>query len=207
MLGRTLLAGLIFASLLAGCGSDENRAARDGGSGSNGAGGSAGSSGGSSGSTGSGGSNGSDGSGGSGGSTGGSSGTGGGGDGSTGAAGSGGAVGADDAGTTDSGTDAAPAVDCLASPQVFPTFDRVCWDDFWCAVLLHQTDCCGNQRALGMLHPEFERLTPSEQVCKSQYPACDCAGGNITTDTGQTATVASQIKVQCRANVCTSYVP
>jgi hypothetical protein len=204
MLWRTLLAGLIFASLLSGCGSDETRAAQDGGSG---AGGSAGSSGGSGGSAGSSGSTGSGGSSGTGGSTGGSSGTGGGSAGSSGMAGSGGAAGADDAGTTDSGTDAAPAVDCLASPQVFPTFDRVCWDDFWCAVLLHQTDCCGNQKALGMLHPEFERLTPSEQICKSQYPRCGCPQGPIVTDTGQTATDQAQIKVQCRANVCTSYVP
>jgi hypothetical protein len=200
MLARSLVAGLIFASLSSGCGSDETRAAQDGGSG---AGGSAGSNGGSAGSTGSGGSSGSAGATGG---TGGSSGTGGG-DGSSGTAGSGGSAGANDAGPTDSGTDAAPAVDCLASPQVFPSFDRVCWDDFWCAVLLHQIDCCGNVKALGMLHPEFERLGPSEQVCKSQYPLCDCAGGTITTDTGQTATDGSQVKVQCRANVCTSYVP
>jgi hypothetical protein len=202
MLVRTLGVGLIFASFLPGCGSDETRASVDGGSGSAGAGGSGGS-GGAGGTTGSGASTGSGGSSGRGGSTGGVSGAS---DGAT-SDGSGGALGADDGSAHDAGSDAALAVDCVASPQVFPTFDRACWDDLWCSVLFHQIDCCGNLKALGMLHPELERLASSEQLCKSQYPACDCAGGTITTDTGQTATDGSQVKVQCRSGLCTTYVP
>jgi hypothetical protein len=191
---------LICTSLALGCGSEKNRGAPDGGSGTPGTGGSsgstgsAGSSGASAGSTGSsgasGGSGASDGAGGS----------------SDGSGGTGGSQGADDGGTADSGIDAGP-VDCLASPQVFPVFDRVCWDDFWCAVAIHQTDCCGNRQAVGVLHPELERFDPAERICKSQYPACGCPAGPVTTDTGQTATDVSTIKVQCRNNVCTSYVP
>jgi hypothetical protein len=190
---------LICSIHAVGCGSDKNHGTLDGGSGSAGSGGSSGSAGGSGGSTG--GSAGSSvgASGVSGGSTGGSGATGG-------SGGTAGSQGTGDGGAVDSGIDAG-LVDCMASPQVFPVFDRVCWDDFWCAVAIHQTDCCGNRKALGVLHPELERFDPAERICKSQYPACGCPAGPVTTDTGQTATDVSTIKVQCRNNVCTTFVP
>ena len=194
---------LIFSGLALSCGSDEKRDSPDGGSGSTGTGGSRGSSGGSGGPTG-----------GSAGSPGGSSGTAGDGGGSTGgsggstggSAGTGGSQGADDGGALDGGIDAG-AVNCAASPQVFPVFDRACWDDLWCSTVFHQTDCCGNRKALGMLHPETERFAVVERVCQSQYPRCGCPSGPTTTDTGQTATDDSMIKVQCREGLCTTYVP
>jgi hypothetical protein len=173
---------LILSALAVSCGSSEGNekvGVTDGGSGTSGTGG-AGGSGGSSGSPG--------------GSAGDAAG------GSTGSSGTG------SGGTAEAGIDAGE-VNCVGTPQVFPEFDRACWDDSWCAIGFHQTDCCGNRVALGMLHPEVVRFDVAEQICRSQYPGCGCPAGPATTDTGQTATDDSLIKVACRAGACTTYVP
>ena len=222
MLIRAAGLGLIFASLALGCGSSETRATTDGGSGASGAAGS-GAAGGNSGSN-AGGTGASTGGGGSGGGAGGSSGNGG----SLGA-GAGGTSASDSgtAGDSSSGTDAggeagtllcaasggrtesveSDDVFCNAMSASFPKFDRACWDDFWCVVALHQVDCCGNVLATGILHPEEPCFNAAESICRSQYPGCGCPSGPIKTDTGQTAADPSQIKVQCRSGVCTTYVP
>ena len=58
-----------------------------------------------------------------------------------------------------------------------------------------------------MLHPELERFAAAEKICKAQYPRCGCPTGPFKTDTGQTATDAAKIAVECRAGACTTYVP
>jgi len=133
--------------------------------------------------------------------------------GSGGSSGSGGSArdgSADSAGSLDGSADApfdAASVNCSTNPPAWPVFDRTCWDDLWCSVALHQVNCCGTVIATGILHPEVEKFDLAEAVCRQQIGFCDCLAGPTKTDTGQVTNDAAQIKVACRSNVCTTYVP
>lgn len=106
-----------------------------------------------------------------------------------------------------SGADGSAEVRCTGGAASFPNFDRACWESEWCTIAFHQVDCCGNRVALGILHPELEHFQAVEAVCQAQYPACGCPSGPTRTDTGQMASDEAAIKVECRAGICTSYVP
>jgi hypothetical protein len=58
----------------------------------------------------------------------------------------------------------------------------------------------------GINATEVARFTAAEQTCEAQYPACGCAEGATTTDTGQVVT-GLNAPVECLTGTCTTYTP
>ncbi len=114
------------------------------------------------------------------------------------------AAGSSGAGGLDAGS---TEVQCSARPQVFPTFERACSSAAACFVAHHQIDCCGTQVALGISLSEKSRFEAAEATCRLQHARCACTPAPTRTDTGQIAPNPQQISVDCRAQICTTFVP
>ncbi|NOY93419.1 MAG: hypothetical protein GXP55_19730 [Deltaproteobacteria bacterium] len=107
-----------------------------------------------------------------------------------------------DASTTPDGSTAACAgVECTGFPT---TVERGCTlgadgADVNCAAELHQTDCCGTMRALGMNHGVVgTAFCPAEATCRGMYDTpAPCSAGPITLDTGDTTDDPTRIHVRC----------
>jgi hypothetical protein len=66
-----------------------------------------------------------------------------------------------------------------------------------CVIQLHQSDCCGAQRAYGFNHAARMQLCTAESQCTMQYPTpAGCTSTTITTDTGETTTMSSQVRLR-----------
>jgi hypothetical protein len=101
----------------------------------------------------------------------------------------------------------ASGVDChLTKPSAFPTFDRSCSTPGDCAAVVHRVDCCGTVVITGINSSELARFNAAEQICDPEYPACGCRQSPTMTDSGQTATGATE-PVECLTGTCTTYVP
>ena len=74
-----------------------------------------------------------------------------------------------------------------------------------CVVQLHRTDCCGAARAYGVNHGSRTQLCMAESTCRSMYPSSPgCTSATIVTDTGETTTDASLVRVRAvRPTSCT----
>jgi hypothetical protein len=92
------------------------------------------------------------------------------------------------------------------SATIFPTFDRTCSADTDCFVAQHQTDCCGNSRALGLAVRERDTFTAAERICSAMYPGCGCPALPPVADDGMTALPPAMIVAACRSGLCTSFV-
>ena len=123
--------------------------------------------------------------------------------------------GVDASGPDSSTTDAAPGdapTDAPLCGTTFPTFDRGCTADENCAFGLHQTDCCGNQIAIGFNHAQKSAFDTAETAYRTACPAaCGCPMGPILTDAGGSTFVTSKIGVRCVAGAtgtgtCKTYV-
>lgn len=239
MIRLSVAAGIIGAVALSACGSGDDTAINGGGGGASGTdggnatgGASAGASGGGNTSaTGGGGSStagaggtsaagaggsATAGAGGSGASTGGgssSAGAGGGGDGggSVGNGGSSGASGSSGNGGTsgDGGVTCTRGVECTGFST---TWVRGCTNDDSCVGEVHQTDCCGALRVMGMNHSEAGTFCPAEQNdCRPQYPTPpSCNSDRVVTDTGNTGSL-DNVATRCAdinggVGTCTTYV-
>ncbi|MBK6520670.1 MAG: hypothetical protein IPG04_42720 [Polyangiaceae bacterium] len=132
-------------------------------------------------------------------------GTGGAGGGGGGAGGAGGGAGG--AGGGAGGAGGASGVDVACDGGVFPSFDVACDGEADCAIVLHQTDCCGTRVALGVRSDQVHTFDIAEAVCVSQYPECGCAAQPTTAEDGQTAASEDLIEVTCDAGSCTTFVP
>jgi hypothetical protein len=98
--------------------------------------------------------------------------------------------------------DAGAAVMCSGtSPAMFPTFDRSCGGDGDCFAALHQTDCCGNSRALGLNVSARAAFAAAEMTCRAQYPGCGCPARAPTDDDGRSS-VSGQFDARCMAGAC-----
>lgn len=196
-------ASLLVLSMLAaatmGCGSNSSS-----GSGSGGTGGAAGANGG-----GGGGASGAAGTSGNGGNGGmGTAGAGG-----TNAGGAGGASGAAGA----AGATSCAGNECVAFPK---SWVRGCTNDQSCVSELHQLDCCGAMRALGVNHSEANKFCAAEygnstnSGCRASYPSpAPCVSNVITVDTGDTTTDPNRVGVRCDSidpksgiGTCTTFV-
>lgn len=133
---------------------------------------------------------------------------------------------ADDAGSDDAGIGEDAAVDGGSAPACAGTecagypasFERGCTlgaggADVNCAAELHQIDCCGTMRAIGINHGVVgTAFCPAEAACRATYPDAACDPGPITTDTGDTTTDTSTIHVRCNipaggtVGTCETYV-
>lgn len=101
-------------------------------------------------------------------------------------------------------------VDCSQRPPVFPGFDRSCQAASDCDLVLHQTDCCGTQHALGIHPRDRARFDADEAICSEfgprGYPPCGCAGQGIFPDIGDPQYDADHIAVDCIGGSCTTLV-
>lgn len=108
----------------------------------------------------------------------------------------------DDGGTgtdaaTDSGLPACAGMECTdyaaalsAAPRGATSLDN-------CVIQLHQTDCCGANRAYGVNHAARDTLCPAEDACVATYPTTPgCTDATITTDTGETTTNMDDVRVR-----------
>lgn len=105
--------------------------------------------------------------------------------------------------------DATPdaAIVCSGSSATsFPTFDRSCRGDADCFVAQHQTDCCGNSRAMGLAVSQRDAFTAAERICSAMYPGCGCPARPPVADDGMTALPPAMIVAACRSGLCTSFV-
>lgn len=88
----------------------------------------------------------------------------------------------------------------------FPTFDRSCRGDADCFVAQHQTDCCGNSRAMGLAVSQRDAFAAAERVCSAMFPGCGCPARPPVADDGMTAVSPATIVAACRSGLCTSFV-
>lgn len=95
-------------------------------------------------------------------------------------------------------------VDCSNNPQVFPAFDKTCAAVDDCVIVLH-TDCCG-PRALGLRKGQEAAFAAAEATCGMQCPPLGCDHATIAED-GDGAAQDSDIKVDCIAGQCMTFVP
>jgi hypothetical protein len=66
-----------------------------------------------------------------------------------------------------------------------------------CVIQLHQSDCCGARRAYGFNHAARTQLCTAESACTATYPTSPgCTNATITTDTGETTTDPSQVRLR-----------
>jgi len=137
-----------------------------------------------------------------GGGNGGASGDGGPGGGAAGSTGNGGASG-------DGGVECRSGVECTGFPT---TFVRGCTNDDSCVGEIHQTDCCGALRVMGMNHSEASTFCPAERTgCRPQYPTPPvCTSDRVVTDTGNTGSL-DNVAARCAdinqgVGTCTTYV-
>jgi hypothetical protein len=103
--------------------------------------------------------------------------------------------------------DAGAPIVCGGSVGSFPTFDRSCNVASDCFVATHQTDCCGNSRAMGLNVSQRAAFQSAEAICAPMYPACGCPARPPVADDGNVGTFSTMIAVDCRSGLCTSYVP
>ncbi len=97
-------------------------------------------------------------------------------------------------------------VHCWPGEPIFPTFDSSCGDGRDCRVAIHQIDCCGSRRALGINYLEQDRFNEAEVICEAQYPQCRCPDRGILTDDGNSTYEATDVGAFCNQGTCATFV-
>jgi hypothetical protein len=106
--------------------------------------------------------------------------------------------------STSSDSGGADLVVCGTTDEVFPQFDRTCIENEDCVVVVHQTDCCGNQVAWGLAETERDAFEVAEAECMAQMSACACPAGPIVADDGSSTWDPMTLTVGCMAGQCQS---
>lgn len=105
----------------------------------------------------------------------------------------------------DAGAPDAGAVMCAGGgATAFPMFDKSCRTDGDCFAALHQTDCCGNVRALGLNVSQQMAFTQAETTCRGQYPGCGCPARPPTDEDDRTS-VTGDFGARCASGACRSF--
>ena len=109
--------------------------------------------------------------------------------------------------TKDTATDATEAGSCAGIECAgFPSsFADGCTVDDNCIGELHETDCCGAMRAIGMNHSDATTFCADEfggsggaPGCRASYPSPPgCSSDVITADDGTTTTDPTKLAVHC----------
>ncbi len=98
-----------------------------------------------------------------------------------------------------------------SSCEAFDQSNRSCQTADDCDVVVHQVNCCGTTRAMGINKAVAAYLGELEKLCRETYPACGCPTGPQEADDGTTANGANGANganVTCAAGVCaTSFKP
>ena len=95
---------------------------------------------------------------------------------------------------------------CGGDPQAFPEFSKQCATVDDCALVIHQTDCCGNMAALGLDKAEVPAFDAAEAICASQYPGCDCAPSGIVAEDGAIVQSPVALDLACTDGLCKVFV-
>lgn len=106
----------------------------------------------------------------------------------------------------DAGSVSDAAIVCGSSVSSFPTFSDACGSDGECAVAVHQTDCCGNQRGLGITASQRAAFDAAEAVCRPMFPHCGCPTQGILCDDDRRTLDPAAIAVTCVAGRCRTSV-
>ncbi|MCY1061682.1 hypothetical protein [Nannocystis sp. SCPEA4] len=95
---------------------------------------------------------------------------------------------------------------CEEAPLQAPGVDKSCQSDDDCAVVFHQTDCCGTVAAFSVNLDSVEAYNEAEAPCMYE-PICDCVPmATVAEDGDETADIPSIVAV-CLDNQCRSEVP
>ena len=108
-------------------------------------------------------------------------------------------------GSTGQGTGGGDVM-CGGDPLAFPDFSKQCATVDDCAIVIHQSDCCGNSDALGLNKAEVPAFDAAEAICESQYPGCGCPTEGTTAEDGVLVSDAAAIHVACVDNQCQTYI-
>lgn len=92
-------------------------------------------------------------------------------------------------------------------PLMFPGVGKECVVDEDCALVFHQTDCCGTLDAYGVSQASADAYNQTEAMCAAQFPACDCAQMPTDAEDGNSTQDNNAIVVQCVQNQCQSAIP
>jgi hypothetical protein len=95
---------------------------------------------------------------------------------------------------------------CRVTDDGFPMFDKTCTAATDCVFGVHQTDCCGSTRAIGMNKAEQARFDADEKVCTDQYAQCACPAFFTISEDGQRAMDGKMIVVECQSSQCMTTV-
>jgi hypothetical protein len=87
--------------------------------------------------------------------------------------------------------------------QKVEAYPRACTGKSDCTFGLHQTNCCGSERAMGYTKSAAATFGADEKACEATYPGCGCAASPTVDDSGKTGTA---FDVDCVAGSCTTYV-
>ena len=99
-----------------------------------------------------------------------------------------------------------PQVVCGSDAEVFPEFPRECLSNDDCALVLHQTNCCGTEVAWGIRRAALEDFRAAEDECRGEMYHCGCATFATEADDGNTGWGADAFSVRCQENRCFSFV-
>lgn len=88
----------------------------------------------------------------------------------------------------------------------FPTFAKGCSTATNCALVQHETNCCGSMLVMAINHGEVTKFADAEKICESQYPLCGCVSQGVQAEDGTTvpADMASTIVAECVNMSCRS---
>lgn len=68
----------------------------------------------------------------------------------------------------------ATEVDHYCGDLAFPVFDRSCEHTYECALVEHQSDCCGSIRWMGVPSRLAAEFDAAEAQCRASYEECHC---------------------------------
>jgi hypothetical protein len=115
-----------------------------------------------------------------------------------GAGGAGGTGGAGGSGGTT--TDGGEYLKCFDANGKFTAYQlKMCGGSQSCAIMVHQTDCCGNTLLMGVDAARLAELQACETAWRATLPDCQCAAGppQIEQPAGTTVNDASEAELGC----------
>jgi len=95
---------------------------------------------------------------------------------------------------------------CEEAPLDAPGVERTCQIADDCAVVFHQTDCCGTLAAFAVNVESLAAYSDAEAPCMFE-PNCDCAPEATVAEDGDATADNASIVAVCVDNECRSEVP
>jgi len=99
----------------------------------------------------------------------------------------------------------AAKLDCKDPVGGVPKPFKFCEKQSDCTYVLHTSDCCGTQVALGITKAAKDAYEKAEVTCSAQMPVCDCLPKATTAEDGASAG-DGMLAVACNGSMCLSYV-